>query len=98
MPNVGAEALATYNAVATGVIDIDNDEEQLPDVYGRLAMLQADHDNTGSIYLVDSVTGTTNGIRLAAGESTPWIPIDNLNRLYAYGSAANQNLRYMVLR
>ena len=98
MPNVGAEALATYNAVATGVIDIDNDEEQLPDVYGRLALFQADHDNTGSIYLVDSVTGTTNGIRLAAGESTPWIPIDNLNRLYAYGSAANQNLRYMVLR
>lgn len=86
-----------YNTPTTGVIDVDNANEQLPDVACKLVMLQADSDNTGVIYLVDGSGDTTEGWRLDAGDVTPWLPLDNLSRLYAYGSAANQNLRYVAL-
>lgn len=86
-----------WSAVSTGVIDVDNATEQLPDVTGGLVLLQADSGNSGQIYIVDADDKTTEGIRLNAGDATPWLPVTNLNVLFAYGSAVNQNLRYMVL-
>jgi hypothetical protein len=98
MPNVSTphEHVPVFTAPASGTVDIDNAAEQLPAVPCRMVCLQADHDNSGSIY-VGQEGLTTTGYRLAAGESSPWIPIDNLNRLYAYGTAANQNLHYLAL-
>lgn len=92
----GADVPA-YSA-ASGVIDVDNANEQLPDVACGIVMFQADQSNSGDVYLVTAADQTTAGIRLAAGDTTPWLPLTNLNVLYAYGTAANQNLRYLVLR
>jgi hypothetical protein len=91
-----AEHMPVFTTPASGTVDVDNAAEQLPAAAGKMVLLQADHDNSGAIY-VGQEGLTTTGLRLDAGECSPWIPVDNLSRLYAYGSAANQNLHYLVL-
>lgn len=58
------------------------------------ALIKADSANTGKVYIGDSTvtlpaTAGTCGYELSAGESV-FIPITNLNLLYAYASAASQ--------
>jgi hypothetical protein len=56
--------------------------ERFPDQAARLANLKARSDNAGSIF-IGSASGTvTLPFELNAGESTGWMEIDNLNRLW----------------
>lgn len=77
---------------------------QLPDVPCSLVVLTAPAANTGTLYLgastvtaPDGTADATTGLALAAGASTPLLPLDNVNRLYAIASAAGQRLTYLVL-
>lgn len=94
----------TYTAPASGELAGNAAATQLPNVPCSLAMLKAEYDNVGRVYLgpstvtkADGSTDTTTGLQLSAGESTPWLPIDNLNRLYRICDNAGDDLTYMVL-
>jgi hypothetical protein len=42
-------------------------------------------------------TDTTSGIELAAGQSTPILPCENLNVFWVIASAASDSLSYLIL-
>lgn len=77
---------------------------QMPDVPCKLVCFKAHADNAGKVYLgasgvtkVDGTTDATTGFQLAAGESTPWIPVDNLSRLFRVCDNAGDDLTYLAL-
>lgn len=77
---------------------------QLPNIGGNMIMVKAVASNAGNVYVggagvtkVDGTTDTTSGFELAAGDSTGWMPLDNLNRLYIICDNAGDDITYMVL-
>jgi hypothetical protein len=87
-----------YNSVATGSITVGTTNTQLAAAECGMVCLQADAGNAAAIYLNAAPGDTTGGFRLDAGQSTPWMAVDNLNRLYAYSANAAQTLRYLILK
>lgn len=84
--------------------DIDATAEQITttSVVPKFGVLvKADAANTGILYLGNSdvtagTTAATDGMPLSAGESV-LIKIDNVNKIYAIGSAANQIAYWMTV-
>lgn len=77
---------------------------QLPDVPCNKVMIKALGDNAGvvaiggtGVTLPAGTTDTTSGIPLKASEETPWIEVDNLNRLYAISENAGDDLAYLAI-
>ena len=65
------------------------------DIYCVFGVLvQADHDNTG--YILVFAEDDTDGIRLQPGDGY-FIEIDNANKVYVQGSAANQVVRWSAV-
>jgi len=83
----------THNAM----LDIDNTATVLPTIADcREVFLQADEDNSGYIMIGASGVSDNVGMKLNPGD-TIVIATDNSNNIYAWGSAANQNLRLMTV-
>jgi hypothetical protein len=68
---------------------------------GKLLLLQADPDNTGSIWVGDENVSTASGPRYVAGTN---ITIDgkadysiDLNNWYVISDVANQVIHYMII-
>lgn len=77
---------------------------QLPTVSGSMILITALASNAGNVYLgavgvtvPNGTTDVTSGIELAPGTMTPWLPLDNLNRLYMICANAGDDITYMVL-
>ena len=94
-----------FQAVASGEIAGSATAANMPNVSCEWVMFKAVASNAGNVYIgaagvtkVDGTTDTTTGIELAKGESTPWMPIDNLNRLYYICDNAGDDLTYIALR
>ena len=82
---------------SSDLIDIDNTQEQLPSGACKELILQADDTNTGYITIGSSTdVDADNGIKLNAGD-TLTLPVINRNLMWAWGSAADQKLRTMIL-
>lgn len=95
---------AIYKTVLTGELAGATSATQLPNVPCSLVMLKARGANAGNVYIgsvgvtkPDGSTDTTTGFELQPGDSTPWMPIDNLNRLYRTCDNAGDGLTYMAL-
>jgi len=93
-----------YTVVQTGEVAGSATAAVLPTIACELVMLKAVASNAGNVYLgatgvtkVDGTTDATTGFELAAGESTPWLPIDNLNRLFRICDNAGDDLTYIAL-
>ena len=54
--------------------------------------------NTGVIYVGGSNVSSVEGIPLAAGDSTGWIPINNVNLVYIAKSVPADVVNYMIVR
>ena len=89
-----------------GEIDIDNAQEQLPSVAGKAVYFATLPGNTGNIFIggstvtaSDGATDTTTGLVLGPDRLLGPFPLVNGNRsgYYAFASAANQVLTYLVL-
>lgn len=102
------DALLTEHArlqtVKSGELVLGTTAAQLPDVACSLVVFSAPAANSGTIYLgaagvtaPDGTPDTTTGLALAAGASTPLLPLDNLQRLYGIASGAGQRLTYLAL-
>jgi hypothetical protein len=95
----------SYNRVQTGEIaGATGTATVLPTVACKLVCFKANADNAGKFYLgVSGATtkqGTNNattGYQLAAGEQTPWIPVDNLNRFFRVSDNAGDGVTYIAL-
>ena len=93
-----------YTKVQTGEIDGSATAAVLPSIACQLVCFKAVASNAGNVYLgvagvtvVDGTTDITSGFELDAGDSTPWIPVDNLNRFYLICDNAGDDLTYLAL-
>lgn len=96
MPNVGFENFPLFSVFATESIDIDAAAEALPDHGPGMYFLRAHPDNTGTVTLGSSSSVTDGaGYTMAAGDVVGPLALNNLNLVYAIGSAANQVLEVL---
>lgn len=77
---------------------------QCPDISAVLVRFTAETGNAGNVYLggagvtkPDGTTDTTTGLVLDAGQTTDWMPVENLNKFYRICDNAGDDLTYMVL-
>ena len=96
--DIGDVEILGHGAVTSyDFIDIDNDTEQLPDGACKELILQADDANTGYIMIGSSTdVDADNGIKLNAGDVLT-LPVTNRDLMWAWGSAADQKLRTMIV-
>lgn len=94
----------TFTAPASGELAGSATAVQGPSVACKMVMFTALASNAGKVYIGASgvtvpngTTDTTSGIELAPGASTPWIPVDNLSRLYRICDNATDDLTYLAL-
>lgn len=100
------------NEILTEVLNVPKTGElagsatavQMPDVPCRMVMFKAHTDNSGNVYIgastvtvADGVTDVTTGLQLDAGDSSPWLLVPNLNKLYRISDNATDDLTYMAL-
>jgi hypothetical protein len=78
--------------------------EQMPDITCRMVMFKAHADNVGNVYIgastvtvADGITDTTTGFQMDAGDSSPWLLVPNMNKLYRICDNAGDDLTYMAL-
>lgn len=77
--------------------DVDQTAEQLSATSTALrdgVWVQALSTNSGTLYIGGSGVTTSTGYPLAAGASV-FVPIDDLSKIYAIGSADNQAVRWI---
>lgn len=93
-----------YPNVKTGELVSGTAALQGPDIPAELVMLWTGIGNAGTVYWggsgITTPNGTadaTTGLPLIANESTPYLPIDNVNKIYHIASAASQQLFYVAL-
>ena len=96
--DIGDVEILGHGAVTSyDFIDIDNGIEQLPDGACKELILQADDANTGYIMIGSSTeVDADNGIKLNAGDVLT-LPVTNRDLMWAWGSAADQKLRTMIV-
>ena len=92
------------NVPKTGELQGSATALQMPDIVCRMVMFKAHADNAGNVYIgtstvtvADGVTATTTGFQLDAGDSTPWLLVPNLNKLYRICDNAGDDLTYIAL-
>ena len=86
----------------TPMIDVDNAVETLSSNTGTFTdciemILQADESNSGYIMIGDTDVGDNRGVKLNAGD-TFILTTQDTRLVYLWGSAADQNLRCMLMR
>lgn len=93
-----------YTMPASGELAGSATALRLPDRPCRLVQFKALADNAGNVYLgvsgvtkKDGTTDLTTGLQLSPGDFSPWIPTDNLNRLYRICDNAGDGLTYLAL-
>jgi hypothetical protein len=100
----GTTELKPYTAPASGAVVCGTVAVQMASVACKLARFKARYSNSGTVYLgvngvtqAGTVTDTTSGIPLTAGDDTGWIPIDNTNRFYIISGGTPNVVTYLVL-
>ena len=95
--NFGPENQPVYNRFAVSKVTVSTVAQLSAQACG-LCLLHAAPANTQRITLGGDNTVTDGvGFTLAAGESTPWIPIDNLNRIWVIAASGSQTLEIIYL-
>lgn len=98
MANYGPENQPIYTQVVMGRIATSTSAAQAPTQVCGLVQLRNLGSTGETVYLgsSSSVTSST-GYPLAPGDVSPWIPIDNLNRLYVIAASGTPQLAYLAL-
>ena len=94
-----------YTKIQSGELAGIAASTQMPSITCQLVCFKAATSNTGNVYIgasssvtvEDGATDTTTGIELDAGDSTPWLPVDNLNRFAYICSSTADNVTYLAL-
>ncbi len=93
-----------YATIATGELAGSATAVVNPTVACRLVMFKASYDNVGRVYIgisgvtvANGATDTTTGLQLSPGESTPWLPISNVNLTFRISDNTTDDLTYIAL-
>lgn len=93
-----------FNTTTSGEVQGGTTAFQLPSVSCSYVNIKAATGNSGNVYLggagvtvPDGSTDTTSGFVLDAGQETGWLPIENLDNLYAICDNNGDDLTYMIL-
>ena len=81
-----------YAKILVGTVRIRVKDDVYPLQQG--AVIKADNDNTGTIYVGREDVTSSDGFRLEPGEAIT-IEIDDLSKVYAVASMADQNIHWM---
>jgi len=94
-----------YKTVLTGEVQGGTTAAQLPDIPCAGVIIKAQSDNSSNVYLGTenvtvnrSHTNETTGFELDAGQETPFLPIDNLNKLWMITDANGDDIIYMAFK
>ena len=71
---------------------------QLPHVECEQVYFKAHPNNAGYVYIGGSDVSSVNGMPLAAGEYSPWTPVQDLNVIWAVADGATDYLQYFIVR
>ncbi len=95
---------ASFTTVKSGEISGSVTAKQLPSIACSRVRLKAAASNAGNVYLgaagvtaPDGTQDATTGFELDAAEESPWLDIDNLDRLYIICDNAGDDLVYIAL-
>lgn len=104
MPNPLPTAAATFGTPKSGELAGSASATQMPSIACSLVVFKAVASNAGNVYVgvsgvtkPDGTTDTTTGYELQPGESTPWLPVSNLNVFYRICDNAGDDLTYLAL-
>lgn len=93
-----------FKNVSSGEVSGSATAKQLPSIPASLIKITAQAGNAGNVYLgsagvtiPDGTTDTTSGLLLDAGDTTDWMPIDNLDKLYIICDNAGDDIVYLIL-
>jgi len=99
------ETIKPFSTPLSGELAGSITEIQMPDIPCSVVKFKAVASNAGNVYVgaedvtaVSGGTDTTTGLELAAGESTGWLIIDNLNRFWRICDNAGDDLTYLALK
>ena len=91
--------------IASGEIIVGTAAAQFSALECREVIFKAGKANAGTVYIGGSgvtvagtVSNTTAGLQLIAGDTTPTITVNNLSAFYGIASAADQVVTYLVTR
>jgi hypothetical protein len=94
----GVQNSYSFPFLATGQFIPGTTAKRLDNIPCEQVYIRAGTSNTGTIYVGGSNVSSAQGMTLAAGEFTPWLPIQNLNMLYAIGTVATDIIKYFIVR
>lgn len=98
VPNFGHENQPLYNQFGSGTATVGASAGQLPATACGLVCFRSRSTNTSRITLGGSnAVADGSGFTLDAGDVTPWIPVDRLDRIWAIAAGAGQVLEYIYL-
>jgi hypothetical protein len=98
--NVGHENQPLYSAfnVANKTVATGTADAIAASTACGLVMLRSRKANTATVFIGSSASLTvSNGVGLEPGESTGWLPINNLNLIFAISGTAAQVLEIIYL-
>lgn len=93
----GPENQAVYDRFRSATATVTGTAAALPSHACGLVMLKAATANTQPITIGQSGVTAGAGWVLAAGASTPWIPISNVGLIYAIAASGSQTLEILFL-
>jgi len=94
----GVQTSYSFPFAAAGRIGSATTATQLPDIPCEQVFFKAPSTNTGTVYIGGSNVSSAQGIELAAGEFSPWLPVQNLNEIWYIASAGTAYLNYFIVR
>ena len=94
---------ARYDTCISGELGGETSATACPNITCDLVMFKAAAANGGNVYIggtsgvtkKDATTDATTGFQLAAGDTTPWLPVTNLNLFWYICDNAGDDITYI---
>lgn|SRR5512139_118347 len=94
----GVQNSYSFPYAAAGRIVVGISAARLPDIPCEQVFFRVPSSNTQTIYIGGQDVSSALGMPFLAGEFSPWIPVQNLNELWAVAGGAGMVLYYFIVR
>lgn len=69
-----------------------------PSIPCEQVYFRAHPDNGGTVYFGGADVNSTSGMPLAAGEYSPWLPVQNIDQIYFIADNDTDYIQYFMVR
>lgn len=94
----GNQRSYSFPFAGAGRIAVGTSAIRLPNIECEQVFFRNSLDSSDTIYIGGSNVSSVEGMPFAIREFSPWIPINNLDLLYAIADAADCYLQYFIIR